>query len=106
MQQLSLVRIVHHIDTRQLSVDSETGSGEKDCIESCAQAVLNTRALYLNSTLADIHDPDNEWMFPKLFNAHRNLDAAVEIVYGMDFQGEEEKIVTHLFKLYTKLTNK
>ena len=36
--------------------------------------------------------------------AHRALDAAVEAAYGVDFGGDEEKIVAHLFKLYAEKT--
>ena len=52
-----------------------------------------------------MYDPDNEWMFPELAKAHRDLAAAVEAAYGVDFQGDEEKIVVHLFKLYAELAN-
>ena len=36
--------------------------------------------------------------------AHSALDAAVEAAYGVDFAGDEEKIVAHLFKLYAEKT--
>nr|WP_293673941.1 hypothetical protein [uncultured Parolsenella sp.] len=36
--------------------------------------------------------------------AHAELDAAVEAAYGVDFNGDEEKIVAHLFKLYAEKT--
>ena len=36
--------------------------------------------------------------------AHKALDAAVEAAYGVDFGGDEEKIVAHLFKLYAEKT--
>ena len=36
--------------------------------------------------------------------AHRALDAAVEADYGVDFHGDEEKIVAHLFKIYAEKT--
>lgn len=36
--------------------------------------------------------------------AHRALDAAVEEAYGVDFDGDEEKIVAHPFKLYVEAT--
>lgn len=36
--------------------------------------------------------------------AHDALDAAVETAYGVDFHGDEEKIVAHLFKLYAEKT--
>lgn len=39
-----------------------------------------------------------------LKNAHELLDAAVEAAYGVDFGGDEEKIVAHLFKLYAEMT--
>lgn len=61
--------------------------------------------MYDGSTMADLYDPDNEWMFPELVNAYRKLDAAVETAYGVNFQGDEEKIAAHLFKLYAELTN-
>lgn len=35
---------------------------------------------------------------------HEALDAAVEAAYGVDFGGDEEKIVAHLFGLYAQLT--
>lgn len=73
-------------------------------IEKAAQAVLDARAQYPDSTLADMYDPDNEWMFPELSKAHRELDAAVETAYGVDFQGDEEKIVAYLFELYAEMT--
>lgn len=36
--------------------------------------------------------------------AHAELDAAVEAAYGVDFNGDEEKNVAHLFKLYAEKT--
>lgn len=66
--------------------------------------MTTARKLYPDSTLADMYDPDNEWMFPELTKAHKSLDAAVEAAYGVDFQGDEEKIVAHLFKLYAEMT--
>ncbi len=35
-----------------------------------------------------------------LLAAHQALDVAVEAAYGVTFNGDEEKIVAHLFKLY------
>ena len=73
-------------------------------IEACAQAVLDARAAHPDATLADMYDPDNDFLFPDLMAAHRALDAAVEAAYGVDFAGDEEKIVAHLFKLYAQKT--
>ena len=74
-------------------------------VERCAQAVLDARATYGGSTLADMYDPDNEFLYPMLTKAHRALDAAVEAAYGVDFGGDEEKIVAHLFGLYAEKTS-
>ena len=38
----------------------------------------------------------------QLIAAHKALDAAVEAAYGVDFGGDEEKIVAHLFNLYAE----
>ena len=91
-------------DTLDVPVEEVVSVDIRKRVESCAQAVLDARALYPDSTLADMYDPDNEWMFPELTKAHRDLDAAVEAAYGVDFNGDEEKIVAHLFKLYAELT--
>ena len=64
----------------------------------------DARRLYDGATLADLYDPDNETFFPELMAAHRKLDAAVERAYGVDFNGDEEKIVAHLFRLYAEKT--
>lgn len=71
-------------------------------IEMCAQAVLDARSSHQGSTLADMYDPDNEFLFPDLMKAHAELDAAVESAYGVDFNGDENKIVAHLFNLYAE----
>ena len=73
-------------------------------VERCAQAVLAARKLYESSTLADMYDPDKDFLYPELMKAHKALDAAVETAYGVDFDGDEEKIVAHLFKLYAERT--
>lgn len=71
-------------------------------IESCAQEVLDARAEHPDATLADMYNPDNEFLFPDLMKAHAELDAAVESAYGVDFDGDENKIVSHLFNLYAE----
>lgn len=37
-----------------------------------------------------------------LLVAHKANDSAVEAAYGVDFNGDEEKMVAHLFKLYAE----
>lgn len=77
---------------------------QKDEVKRCAQVVLDARKNYDDCSLAQMYDPDNAWMFPDLMAAHSALDAAVEAAYGVDFGGDEEKIVAHLFKLYAEQT--
>lgn len=73
-------------------------------IEQCAQAVLDARDQYEGATLADLYDPDNDFLYPALINAHNALDRAVEQAYGVNFNGDEKKIVAHLFELYARAT--
>lgn len=77
-------------------------SEQKAEVERCAQAVLDARKVYDDCSLAQMYDPDNTWMFPDLISAHEALDAAVEAAYGVDFDGDEERIVSHLFGLYAE----
>lgn len=75
---------------------------QKQKIETLAQAILDIRDSYPNLTLADLYDPEK--MPADLLAAHKALDKAVEEAYGVDFDGDEEKIVAHLFKLYADKT--
>ena len=80
----------------------EPSDAQRGEIERCARAVLDARAAHPDATLADMYDPDNDFLFPDLMAAHRSLDAAVEAAYGVDFGGDEERIVAHLFALYAE----
>jgi hypothetical protein len=71
-------------------------------IENCAQGILDARDAHDGKSLADLYDPDK--MPSDLKAAHEKLDAAVEAAYGVDFYGDEEKIVAYLFKKYAELT--
>ena len=75
---------------------------QKVKIEECAQAILDARENYPNSSLADMYDPDNDFLFLDLVKAHEALDKTVEQAYGVDFNGDEQKIVAHLFELYDR----
>ncbi|MBP3885994.1 MAG: class I SAM-dependent DNA methyltransferase [Olsenella sp.] len=77
---------------------------QREFIESCAQTILDVRTNYPGESLATLYDPDK--MPDDLLDAHKALDAAVEAAYGVDFDGDEEKIVAHLFKLYAEKTAK
>lgn len=73
-------------------------------IESEAASVLEAREKNAPATLADLYDPDNDWLYPELTSAHKRLDRAVEAACGVDFDGDETAIVAHLFSLYAKAT--
>ena len=76
---------------------------ERARIESLAQTILNVRASFVSSTLADLYDPDV--MPPDLRKAHRALDAAVGSLYrSAPFKSDRER-VEHLFGLYEKLVS-
>ena len=73
-------------------------------VEQAAQGVLDARKNHPDKPLAKLYDPDK--MPDDLRIAHDALDTAVEAAYGVDFNGDEEKIVAHLFKLYAEKTAK
>jgi hypothetical protein len=70
-------------------------------ISSIAQAVLDARAAWPNSTLADVYYPD--LMPPNLRKAHQTLDLAVERLYRKAPFASERQRVEHLFGLYEKM---
>ena len=78
---------------------------QKAKIEKTAQAILDARALYPDSSLADLYDPLT--MPKELLKAHQDNDRAVMEAYGLPVNGTTESdAVAHLFKMYEKLTNK
>ncbi len=78
-------------------------ASQKKAIEQAAQAVLDARAAHPGKSLAELYDPDK--MPSDLLAAHKALDKAVEDAYGVDFNGDEEKIVAHLFMKYSEFIN-
>ena len=75
---------------------------QKMKIERTAQAILDARALYPESSLADLYD---EVVMPtELRKAHRANDAAVLEAYGFPKDASESEIVARLFKMYQELT--
>lgn len=75
---------------------------QKEKIEHTAQGILDARALYPESSLADLYD--NLTMPPELRKAHRANDAAVLEAYGFPKDATESDIVARLFKMYQELT--
>ena len=79
---------------------------QKAKIEETAQAILDARALYPDSSLADLYD---ELTMPvELRRAHQNNDRAVMEAYGWKASSHftESVCVAELFKLYQEITNK
>lgn len=73
-------------------------------IETLAQAVLDARAEFPDSSLADLYDPLT--MPPKLAKAHKALDRAVDRLYRSEPFSSDADRVALLFDLYqTKTKN-
>ncbi|MGA3281320.1 MAG: DNA methyltransferase [Smithella sp.] len=76
---------------------------QKQAIEAAAQTVIDIRAQFPDSSLADLYDPLT--MPPDLLNAHQQLDKSVDAVYGKtNFQTEDQRMA-FLFELYQKYTS-
>lgn len=75
---------------------------QKAEVEAKAQAVLDARAKFPDSTLADLYDPLS--MPAALAKAHGDLDRAVDACYGKRKFGGDRERVEFLFGLYEKLT--
>jgi hypothetical protein len=76
---------------------------QKQAIESAAQAVLDARAQFPGSSLADLYDPLT--MPPVLLKAHQTLDRAVDAAYGKTNFKTEAGRIAFLFDLYQKYTS-
>jgi hypothetical protein len=75
---------------------------QRTALEAAAQAVLDARAQYPTSTLADLYDP---LMMPApLLKAHQALDRAVDRCYRPEPFPSDRHRVEYLFALYEKIT--
>ncbi|MBQ0161215.1 MAG: class I SAM-dependent DNA methyltransferase [Bacteroidales bacterium] len=74
---------------------------QKAKIEQTAQAILDARALYPDSSLADLYDEVT--MPPELRKAHQQNDRAVMEAYGFGKDLTENDIVAELLKMYQQL---
>lgn len=78
---------------------------QKAKIEKTAQAILDARALYPDSSLADLYDELT--MPPELRTAHQNNDRAVMAAYGMSVKDTtESSCVAELMRRYQALVAK
>jgi hypothetical protein len=80
----------------------EPSDAQRGAIEAAAQGVLDARAAFPGSTLADLYDPLT--MPPLLAKAHAKLDAAVDAAYVVRrrFQSDADR-VAFLFERYQEL---
>ena len=76
---------------------------QKKNIEEKAQAVLDAREQFPDSTLADLYDPLT--MPPALLKAHQALDKAVDSAYSKKSFKTEAQRVAFLFDLYQQYTS-
>ena len=87
--------------TKAKNVSSEQIRLLKTKIEQTAQKILDARAKYPDSSLADLYD--ETVMPPELRKAHQENDHAVMQAYGFTPKMTESEIVAELFKMYEKL---
>ena len=77
---------------------------QKEKIEKTAQMILDSRAKYPNSSLADLYDELT--MPPELRKAHQQNDIAVMEAYGFDWRNmTESDCVSKLMEMYQELIN-
>jgi REP element-mobilizing transposase RayT/type I restriction-modification system DNA methylase subunit len=92
------------VDASKRREDGSDAWKRRLLIEKTAQAILEARAKYPDSTLADLYD--ETFMPADLRKAHQANDRAVMDAYGFDHNMTENQIVAELFKMYKNLTEK
>ncbi len=80
----------------------EPSEKNKKAVETKAQKVLDVRAEFPESSLADLYDPLT--MPPKLVKAHQELDKAVDLCYRPQAFTNERARIEFLFDLYNEYT--
>lgn len=75
-------------------------TGLKEKLDASAQSVLDARAKYPNSSLADLYESTS--MPPELSKAHAKLDAEVLASYGLKATASNDEILERLFELYAE----
>jgi len=81
----------------------EASEKNKKKVEEKAQKVLDVRAEFPESSLADLYDPLT--MPPKLVKAHQELDKAVDLCYRPQAFTSENARIEFLFDLYNEYTS-
>jgi len=81
----------------------DAANEQKALIEKLAQGVLDARALYPGSTLADMYGENSMPFHPELVKAHKELDRAVMRLYGFTKDMAESAIVAALMERYQNM---
>ena len=81
----------------------DSNDKHRETIEAAAQAILDARALYPESSLADLYDPLS--MPTELVKAHAALDKALDAAYGYKGGKDDAARVAFLFERYQLLTS-
>ena len=85
----------------------ELSDKHRSAIEHAAQCVLDARAQFAGSSLADLYDPLT--MPPALLKAHQKVDTAVDAAYqpsgGKKTYATDAERVAFLFDLYQRITS-
>ena len=81
----------------------EPADKQRAAVEAAAQAVLDARAQFPQSSLADLYDPLT--MPPALVKAHQALDRAVDACYRKAAFASDAQRVEFLFERYQQLTS-
>jgi len=88
-------------EPRSYSSPDKGRPGGVSAVETAAQAVLDARAQFPQSSLADLYDPLT--MPPTLVKAHQALDRAVDVCYRKATFTNDAQRVEFLFERYQQL---
>lgn len=81
----------------------DVSKAQLKAVEDAAQAILDARTKYQNSSLADLYDPLA--MPAELLKAHEANNKAVDKAYGYKGANDDAARVAFLFKLYEEATS-
>lgn len=79
-----------------------TQSAEEE-LNRLSKRILEARSSRIGATLADLYDPLT--MPADLLEAHKQIDAAVDKLYGYKGSNDDTERVAFVFGLYQSLTN-
>ncbi len=79
----------------------DLSQGAKEGLSACAFTLLAAREKYPGLTLAELYDPDE--MPPVLREAHQQLDATVNSLYGEERIDSDDARLAMLFSMYSNM---